>query len=121
MKMQNEHADFCKRFIQELQDEVEFHAVESGTSYRRKTAELSLDVAKTVEMVSPLLKANAAINIVSRLMPRLDNHRLEDVSKMLNVIAKDIYMDATLSNEAKAYVDYKRENQKPITLKKLSR
>lgn len=116
--MQNEHAVSYKELLQELQNELKYHSTESGTSYRRKTAKLSLEIPKVVERVSPFLKVDGASNMVDHLMPSLDYHRAEDVSKMLHVIANDLHMNATLSDEAKAYVEGKHKNRKPLTLKR---
>jgi hypothetical protein len=106
-----EHVVSFAEFLHELQKEWRFHQ-QGGTSYRQKTAELSLEVARKVREVAPFLERNVAKQTVSRLLPGLDHHRVEDVAKMLHVIAKELYMNANLSDEVKAYVQHKKRNNK---------
>jgi RIO-like serine/threonine protein kinase len=46
-------------FLHELQKELKFHQ-NGGTSYRQKTAELSLEVANKVRAVAPFLEREVA-------------------------------------------------------------
>ncbi|GLH64485.1 hypothetical protein [Parageobacillus sp. G301] len=109
--MGKEHVVSFAKFLHELQKEWRFHQ-QGGTSYRQKTAELSLEVARKVREVAPFLERNVAKQTVSRLLPGLDHHRVEDVAKMLHVIAKELHMNATLSDEVKAYIQQKKGNNK---------
>jgi hypothetical protein len=104
-------------FLQELQKEWRFHLNE-GTSYRQKTAELPLEVARKVGGVAPFFELEVAKQTVSRLLPFLDHYRVEDVAKMLHVIAKELHMNANLSDEVKAYVQQKRQHRNPLSLVK---
>ncbi|MEK4221522.1 hypothetical protein N1I86_05530 [Bacillus sp. FSL W8-0116] len=81
-------------------------------SYRQKTAELSLEVANKVGAVAPFLKREVAKEIVSHSLTRLDRYRLEDVEKMLHVVAKELQMNTNLSDEVKTYVQQKKSNNK---------
>lgn len=111
-----EHVVSFADFLHELQKEWKFH-LNGGTSYRQKTAELSLEVARKVGDVVPFFKSDVAKQTVSRLLPDLDHHRVEDVAKMLHVIAKDLHLNATLSNEVKTYVQQKRQQRKNLSLR----
>ncbi|MBN6185659.1 hypothetical protein JQN58_01510 [Aneurinibacillus sp. BA2021] len=104
-------------FLQELQKELQFH-LNGGTSYRQRTAQISLDLARQVGEISPFLKLDTAQATVSRLLPTLDHDRVEDVAKMLYVIAKDMQMYATRSDDVIAYVQQKRQHSKPLSFKK---
>jgi hypothetical protein len=55
---------------------------------------------------------------VSRLLPDLDHHRVEDVAKMLHVIAKELHLNATLSDEVKSYIQQKHQHRKPLSFVK---
>ena len=115
--MGKEHVVSFADFLHELQKEWEFY-LNGGTSYRQKTAELSLEVARKVGSVVPFLESEVAKQTVSRLLPDLDRHRVEDVAKMLHVIAKELHLNATLSDEVKAYVQQKRQHRKPLSFVK---
>lgn len=78
-----------EKFINELEDEYQYH-LNGGTSYRIKTAQLSLEVAKKVGDIAPFLEQETSKETVYNMNPGLDLHRIEDVAKMLRVIAKDI-------------------------------
>jgi AraC-like DNA-binding protein len=118
--MGNERVVSFTEFLHELQKELKFHQ-NWGTSYRQKTAELSLEVANKVGAVAPFLERDVAKQTVSRLLPDLDRHRLEDVAKMLHVIAKELHMNANLSDEVKAYVQQKRQHRKSLSSRKNKR
>ncbi|ALF09548.1 hypothetical protein [Parageobacillus thermoglucosidasius] len=107
--MGKEHAVSFTEFLHELQKEWKFH-LNGGTSYRQKTAELSLEVARKVRDVVPFLESEVAKQTVSRLLPDSDRHRVEDVAKMLHVIAKELHLNANLPDEVKAYVEQKRQH-----------
>lgn len=115
--MGKEHVVSFTEFLHELQKEWRFHQ-HGGTSYRQKTAELSLEVAHKVGSIVPFLESEVAKQTVSRLLPDLDHHRVEDVAKMLHVIAKELHMNATLSDEVKSYIQQKRQHRKPLSLVK---
>jgi hypothetical protein len=115
--MGKEHVVPFTEFLHELQKEFRFH-LNGGTSYRQKTAELSLEVARKVGAVSPFFESEVAKRTVSRLLPGFDHYRVEDVAKMLHVIAKELNMNATLSDEVKAYVQQKRQHRKPLSFVK---
>ncbi|ESU73502.1 hypothetical protein T260_02440 [Geobacillus thermopakistaniensis] len=112
-----EHAASFSTFLQELQKEWRFHQ-HGGTSYRQKTAELSLEVAHKVGSIVPFLESKVAKQTVPRLLPDLDHHRVEDMAKMLHVIAKELHMNTTLSDEVKSYIQQKRQHRKSLSFVK---
>ncbi|MGX1902734.1 hypothetical protein ACT3HK_15565 [Thermolongibacillus altinsuensis] len=112
-----EHVVSFAEFLHELQKEWRFHQ-QDGTSYRQKTAELSLEVARKAGSVVPFLESEISKQTVSLLLPDLDRYRVEDVAKMLHVIAKELHMNATLSDEVKSYVQQKHRHRKPLSFVK---
>jgi hypothetical protein len=104
-------------FLHELQKELKFHQ-DGGTSYRQQTAKLSLEVARKVGSVVPFLDSEIAKQTVSHLLSDVDCYRAEDVAKMLHTIARELHMNATLSDEVKAYIQQKRQHRKPLSFVK---
>lgn len=105
------------KFIKELQKEVEFHQKES-TSYRYSSALLSLEVANKTKDVSLFLSRKRSKEIVSEVFPQLDSEKVEDVAKMLNVIAKELQSHATLPKEISRFLKEKRQYRKPLSFVK---
>lgn len=106
-----------KDFIEKLQQQYDY-LLEGGTSYRQRTAELALEVARKVDSVSPFYDNNEAREAVIQLYPDLDVDRREDVAKMLRVVVNRLHLDATLSDEVKEYVKEKMNSEKKIKLVK---
>jgi hypothetical protein len=69
-------------------------------------------VAEKMKTATPFLNAHAAKDLVHSVYPEADEHRVNDVAKMLNVIAKDLRLNASLSDETKEYIKRKNEQQK---------
>ncbi|RKJ52215.1 hypothetical protein D7X33_31990, partial [Butyricicoccus sp. 1XD8-22] len=86
-------------------------------SYREETAKLSLEVAMKVGKVTPFLSPSTSRRLVFYHLPFLDNHRKNDVVKMLRVLAKSLYLENNTSNEVREYVSNKLKNK--MVLKKL--
>jgi len=107
--------DFSE-FLYELENELKFHK-NGGTSYRHKTAELSLEVAKKVGMLLPFNNLGTAKKLVKNFDNSLDNFRVDDVAKMLNVVAKDLQLKANMSEELSNYVRANRKKRKPLSFK----
>ncbi|ASS86459.1 hypothetical protein NSQ51_10625 [Geobacillus sp. FSL K6-0789] len=100
-------------FLEELRQELRFQQ-NGGTSYRKQTAQLSLQVAQKAGCIDPFFNRESAKRTVSQLLPDLDLFRIEDVAKMLNVIARELHMNATLSDEVRDYIHQKRQHRKPF-------
>lgn len=107
-----------EEFLQELKREVEFHT-NGGTSYRQQTARLSLDIANRVAKVTPFYKLEDAKEIVSKIFPNLDRYRVEDITKMMHVIARELRCKVNMPDELSKYVQEKRnKNRKPLSFVK---
>ncbi|MGG1289845.1 hypothetical protein ABE218_00335 [Bacillus smithii] len=104
-------------FIRELKKEYNFHK-NGGTSFRQVTSLIALIVAIECEAnrVDYFLDREIVKQTVADLMPTLNTERSEDVTKFLCTIAKDLYLKANLSDEAKEYVQQKQHNQKSLLL-----
>jgi hypothetical protein len=104
-------------FLNEIRKEVNYHS-EGGTSYRQKTSELSLVVASKVGRITPFFDRKNARQIVIGMVPDADKNEVEDVTKMLQVVARELKRKATLPESIKDYIDQKRRNRKPIRFKR---
>ncbi|WP_343273582.1 hypothetical protein [Lentibacillus songyuanensis] len=100
-------------FLNKLKQEYEYH--KGGSSYRLQTAKLALDTALKEKKATPFLKPEKSRKIVSIHYPFLDKHRKDDVTKMLWMVAKSMYLEHTTPDEVKEYV--KKKSQNKIVLK----
>ena len=101
--------------VEKLQQQNDYLS-EGGTSYRQRTAELALKVAREVGDVTPFYNQIKASVVVAQLLPELDIHRKEDVAKMLRVVVNRLHLNATLSNDVKEYVNENMSGQEKIKL-----
>src|SRR5690606_17215527 len=81
-----------------------------GSSYRLKTAEFSLMVAKKINDVTPFYERNDSMEVVSILLQSEDEYRRKDVAKMLNVITRNLHRKANLTDEYKEYLQKRVKN-----------
>lgn len=102
-------------FLSGLEKELKY-LKDGGTSYRIKTAELSLMVAKTVKDVSLFLDREVALKTVTKLLPSADFNRLKDVAKMLNVVLGCLNLDTTLSDEVKEKFFERKSKRRALKL-----
>jgi hypothetical protein len=102
--------------IKELEQEIHYHA-NGGTSYRKETAQFALQIAEKIGEFAPLLKRETVHEWVTRELAHLDRYRHEDITKMLYVIARDLQLKHTMSDEMNEYLHQKRLNRKPLTFK----
>lgn len=105
------------KFLQELQMEFDYHA-NGGTSYRKTAAMLGLEVARQIGDTAPFFDLETSRETVLALYPELDTERVEDVSKFLCTIAKDLYFKVSLSDDVKSYIQQKRKHRKPLSFVK---
>ncbi|WP_313431936.1 hypothetical protein [Siminovitchia terrae] len=103
-------------FLKKLKLEQEYQAA-GGTSYRQQTAKLSIEVALKVKKVHPFLDPIKTKKLVSIHLPACDDERDDDVSKMLRVIAKSMYLEQITPDEVKKYAKSKLKNK--LKLKKM--
>ncbi|WP_017186156.1 hypothetical protein [Alkalibacillus haloalkaliphilus] len=108
-----EYTDFYKR----LEKQVEYLS-HGGTNYRLEAAKLSLQVAEQVKRVSPFLTLEQTKTNVLQVLPTLDQERLNDVTKVLYVNAKELEKNLNKSDVLKATVDQRLKNNKTIKLVK---
>lgn len=99
-----------EKFENELRREYRYH-LNGGSEYRQQTAKLSLEVALKSREVKLFLDPVKAREKVIEFFPLLDKHRQDDVSKMLRVIAKDMYLEKATSNEVREYSERKIKNK----------
>lgn len=66
---------------------------------------------KTVSAI-PFLDDAQSKQIVSQALPDVDKDRLEDVAKMLHVIARDLQNRTGLSESTKEFLEQKRKKRK---------
>ncbi|MFD2762421.1 hypothetical protein [Lentibacillus juripiscarius] len=102
-------------FLEELQKEANYHEY-GGTSYRYKTARLSVDVAKRTGYVDLFFDKNMAGRLVAHLLQKEDWERVSDVTKLLHAVALDLKMNTHLSAEARKYVADKQKHRKQVSL-----
>jgi len=101
-------------FIQELETEMRYHA-NGGTRYRQKTAELSLEVAKRFGRVDVFYNRDQARDIVRNSFPDLPLERIEDVAKMLSVIAQDLRRKQNLPKEILGFIQKRKKKMRLAT------
>jgi len=104
-------------FENELRRECKYH-LNGGTEYRQQTAKLSLEVALETREVKLFLDPVKAKEKVIEFFPHLDKHRQDDVSKMLRVIAKGMYLKQATPNEVREYSERKIKNKVELIRKK---
>lgn len=104
-------------FLQELQGKLKYFS-NGGTSYRKRTAILALNVALKTGEVSPFLKLDVSNHTVCCLLPDMDRYRKEDVAKMLHSTAKHLSINANLTDEEKIYIKDKMRNLKHLSFVK---
>lgn len=112
-----EHHNYFQEFLNELKKEIEFHS-NGGTNYRRISAEYSLQIARMVGGFPPFLDRKNAEKIVAQLYPNLSIEKKKDISKMMNVIARDLYRKTNMSDEIRQYVQEKRSNTRTLSFTK---
>lgn len=95
-----------EEFVKELEDELAYH-LDGGTSYRQDTTRYSLDIANSLPDTSLIFDREKTYDKVKEFYPDMDEERLQDVSKMLNVIVRDLYSKKNLDEETKRYVEEK--------------
>ena len=104
-------------FLEALEQE-QAYINEGGTSYRRQTAAMARDLASINDGLAQFLNRQELVRQVRTAYPLEDEERIQDVAKVLNVVAKNVYLRADVSDEAAAYVRSRKARRKPLTLMK---
>ena len=102
--------------LMELDCELYYHS-NGGTPYRRQTTELAIIVASQTHDITVFFDRKKAYDTVAELLITHDEHRLQDVSKMLSVIIRDLKNKKTLPEDVKAYVNAKMKDFKFLKFK----
>lgn len=99
--------------VKQLEQELlrEKQLLQEATTYRQQTAELALQVLKTVQNTKPFLSRESAEKFVSRALPSADRDRQLDVAKMLHVVW----------TQKKNHQNYSVEFQRQLAERKKSR
>lgn len=105
-----------KEFVKELEDELAYH-LDGGTSYRQDTTRYSLSIAQSLPDIAILFDREYTVEKVKEFYPNMDEDRLQDVSKMLNVIVRDLHNKKNMDEETKRYVEEKMKNFKGLKFK----
>lgn len=92
-----------EEFLHELEKEYTYHQA-GGTSYRTKTAEYSLIIAKRAGEITPFFDRDVTKQLVSDLFPSLDYHHNEDVANMLFTICNDLNLKSIQTKQCLDYV-----------------
>lgn len=100
----------------ELEKELQYH-LEGGTSYRIQTSRFALQVVEKNRDVAYFIDRDSAYNVVAEALPNQDEYRLQDVSKMISVIVRDLELQKTLPPEIKAFADEKMKDFKSLKFK----
>lgn len=102
-----------EELLEELRGELEYHKG-GGTSYRQETTRFAMQVANQLTSTRPFSNRKKTFVVVKRVLNEKNEHRLLDVSKMLSVVTRDLHNKKTLPDDAKAYVEAKKRNRKPL-------
>ncbi|EMR06621.1 hypothetical protein C772_01516 [Bhargavaea cecembensis DSE10] len=113
MKRGMRYSDFL-----EALDKEQNYLQNGGTSYRRQTAAMARDLASINDGLAQFLNRQELVRQVRTAYPLADEERIQDVAKMLNVVAKNVYLRSNVSDEAAAYVRSRKARRKPLTLMK---
>lgn len=106
--MENEKVS-KEELVKELEDELAYH-LNGGTTYRQDTTRYSLTIANFLPGTELFFNREQTLEKVKELYPDMDEYRLLDVSKMLNVIVRDLHSKKTLDEETKQFVEEKMKN-----------
>ncbi len=106
---QEENQRYLKILLSDLEKEVAFQS-DGGTSYRKRTAELALEIAKGVNDFFSLIGRENAKKVVQSYSFSLDDERIEDVGNVLNTTAKEIYIHQDVDTDLQAYLNKKRQD-----------
>lgn len=87
------------------------YQLDGGTKYRQLTASYALDIAKKVGDVEAFLVKENPVQLVKKYKPNLDRHRLNDVSKMLRVLAGRMHYEKAIPERLKEYRKKKEDEE----------
>jgi hypothetical protein len=102
MNHKHENQRFLRLLLLELEKEFAFQS-DGGTSYRKRTVELALEIAKGVNDFFSLLERENATKVVQSYSFSLDDEHKEDVSNVLYTISKEIHIQQGVDADLQSY------------------
>lgn len=105
-----------KELLIELGNELHYHS-NGGTRYRRETTELAIIVASQIHDVTIFFNRKKAYDAATEMLINQDEDRLQDISKMLSVIIRDLENQKTLPEDVKAFANAKMKDFKFLKFK----
>jgi len=103
-------------FLDELNREVEW-LKNGATSYRAKTAELSLIVARQTESFELFSNKESTLKLVSEFLLDIDSEREKDIAKMLHTIYATLELEMTTPEDVKKMLfERKKKRNEKLTL-----
>ena len=94
------------RLITELQNQASYLE-----GYRKRTAQLAMQVLDNVEDVNVFLEMESSLATVKDLLNE-DDYRLHDVAKMLNVLMNELVSKDNLTDEMKQKLEVRKQRRK---------
>ena len=105
-----------EELIIELEKELHYH-MDGGTAYRIKTTQLSIQVVNRTSDINCFYDRQHSYDTVAKALPDQDEYRLQDVSKMISIIVRDLELKKNLPADVKAFADEKMKNFKSLKFK----
>lgn len=109
---------FCMVTVYQLEQELlrEKQSLKAATTYRQQTAELSLQVLKTVQDITPFFSRTGAQKVVSAVLKSADKDRQLDVAKMLHVLFVQMNNHQNYSAEFQHKLAARKRNRGRVSL-----
>ncbi|AXI00814.1 hypothetical protein DV702_14525 [Sporosarcina sp. PTS2304] len=104
--------------VYQLEQELlrEKQSLKATTTYRQQTAELSLQVLKTVQDTAPFFNRTDAQKVVSAVLRSANKHRQLDVAKMLHVLFVQMNNHENYSAEFQHKLAARKRNRGRVSL-----
>ena len=98
-------------FLDELARETDW-LKNGGTTYRVKTAELSLEVANKTSDIDAFSSRDMVMQLVTMLLPDIDVERAKDVAKMLYTVYSTLELEANIPLDIKQMLFERKKRRK---------
>lgn len=109
---------FCVVKVVQLEQELlrEMQLLKTATAYRQETADLSLQVLRTVQDTTPFFSRAGAQKVVSAELKSVDKDRQLDVAKMLHVLLVQMNNQQNYSVEFQQKLATRKYNRGRVSL-----
>lgn len=109
---------FCMVTVRQFEQALlrEAQLLQDATTYRQQTAELSLQVLKTVQDTTPFFSRTDAQKVVSNVLKTADVDRQLDVAKMLHVLFVQMSNQQNYSTEFQQKLAARKPNRGRVSL-----